>query len=148
MLNHYTFQVFREQDLKLQAPRVTNIRLEKLELLSLDDTTKAPSSNNSTDNSSNSTAADFLSEPSYIVRWDIDGNTGIDYFNIYMTSGDSPTLVGHSATMAFVTSIAAKFIHDHKVTLTIQPVLSATGLPQALSKCSSKSLPLPKNVWT
>ena len=146
MLNHYTFQVFQEQDLKLQAPRVTNIRLEKLELLNLDDTTKAPSSNNSTDNSSNSAAADFLSEPSSIVRWDIDGNTGIDYFNIYLTSSDAPTLVGHSATMAFVTSIAAKFIHDDKVTLTIQPVLSATGLPQALSKCSSKSLPLPKNV--
>ena len=148
MLSHYTFQVFREQDLKLQAPRVTNIRLEKLELLSLDDTAKAPGSNNNTDNSSNSTAADFLSEPSYIVRWDIDGNTGIDYFNIYLTSGDSPTLVGHSATTAFVASIGAKFIHEHKVTLTIQPILSATGLPQALSKCSSKSLPLPKNVWT
>lgn len=145
MLNHFAFQVFREQDLKLQAPRVTNITLEKLELLNVD-ITKVPKSDSPADKSSNSVVADIPPEPSYFLRWDVEGDTGVDYFNIYMTAGDSPLLVGHTASMTFVTSIAAKFVHDDKVTLTVQPVLSATGLPQVLSKCVSKSLPLPKNV--
>ena len=146
MLSHGFFQVFREQDLKLQPPRVTNIKLEKLELVNVGDTNKAPSSNSSVEDAPSSAVADVLSDLAYIVRWDVDGDGDADYFSIYLTAGDLPVLVGHTAMTTFVTSIAAKFICNNRVTLIVQPVLSATGLPLVLSKCSSESVAVPRDA--
>lgn len=133
LLGH--LQIFRAQDLQIQAPQVVNISMEKFDPLGFSD--------NKASSDKSSTTKNSASPCTYILHWDVEGSdASIDYFNVYFGEGASAWLVGHSPTTAFVTAISPKFVIDDKVTVTIQPVLTVTSLPQVLSKCPSQKLSL------
>jgi hypothetical protein len=85
-------------------------------------------------------------QPRYILRWSVEGNAGIDYFNVYFVAGSSDSsarLVGQTALPVFVTNIDKKFVFGGKVRVCIQPVLSATSLPLPWAMCVQDLLVVP-----
>ena len=84
--------------------------------------------------------------PSYVLNWRVDGHqVEVDYFNIFFSTRDqSPMLIGHSALPTFVTSVENKYVLEGKITVIIQPILSATGLPQNLATCTNVEISLPE----